>query len=294
MTDAPDRGQWTVAGIPIRVTTSPALNILQRDRLELLEGGDNTRAPELKPLRDQFDDRRELINWYQAALVRTLGYLDVYAPPELLVHSSLVADGLVAGDDAPLDALQVDDYIDHMFQPAYEHAYDDLESNSQEWTGQGEEGGDYRDIQTTTEKNVAFKPAFRLLDEEQADVLKAYWRGFDDERALRQWAGGLTAVTRPLHKARTWRRRRELPQQPLQELIMSDSVAVDYLQVDVRDAGELGGEVAEAFEYKFAFAASVLLPAMALKARTLQYNAEEAAGGPRGRGAAENGNISSL
>lgn len=289
-------GQWTVDGIRIRETTSPALNVLQRDRLELIESGDRSREPELHALREEFADRRVLVNWYQAAIVRTLGYLDLYAPPELLVYSPILTDGLLKGDEAPADALQVEEYLDHMYQPAYEAAYDDVQANSQEWTGSGEDSGDYLDVNTTTEKNIAFKPAFRLLDEEQADALRSFWKGFGSDRSeLRNWAGSLTAVARPLYTARTWQPRLRLPERPIQELVMDDPVAVDHLLVDTTgDLAELSNEQRDALEYKYGFAATVLLPGMALKARSLQYSAEEAAGGPRSRSSDTTGNISTM
>lgn len=260
--------EWEIAGMPIRETTSPALNLLQRDYAELVEKGELTREPPLTPLSEGFESVVDLLNWYQAAAVRTLGHLSERVSAVDLYRDEALRSALCG--DTRADRKRRVEFEARRAKPAYHDAFDTLAPRAQEWTG---DSGSWEQVDLT-ERNPAGKPNYRLLDQNQADALSKLWPGFENSRELTLWLSSLEPITG--------------------EAVVGATV-VDDLETAVIDDESLTramlGRSEGALASRVKFAAGALLPMFASKARSLQ-GANEAMSGARGRGDSSGGNIS--
>lgn len=254
---------WSVGGARIRPTTSPALNTLQRDQHELLYEGADARTPPIAGLVDGFEGTRPIINWYQAAIVRTLGYITREWSPADIMRDRALVDALTGESERDRTWRHV--LVSTIVEDACEQAYRDLEKRADEWTDQEADSDTWENINAETERNPAFRPAFRLLDEEQARALSTLWGGFGDRDELAKWASSLKPVTEPHWDA----------DRPLARRLLADDHAVERM---------LDQQSAAAGRWRESYAVVELLPAFGRAARQLQHRADEAQGGPRGRG----------
>lgn len=192
------RMQWS-----IRRSTRPSLDTLQHDQREALYSGDDSRSPPLTPLVDRFRSRRDLINWYQACNVRTFGHLTERWPPHDLVRDKELVDALCARDEHEASKNQLWLHartIEAVVLPACGTAYRHLRDKSGERTANAndrysEADDDWSDIEPAEEHHIGMRPAYSLLDREQADALGDLWGGFDSRRNVSEWLHSLHAAT---------------------------------------------------------------------------------------------------
>lgn len=233
-------------------TTRPALDVLDKDQDRLLFEGDPDRAPPIKPLVGGFDTHKELIEWYQAAAVRTLGHLDKVLPPALIVGDSTLVNSLVAsnGSDAHRYVRQ---RLLERINDACDIAYKDLRSRAEERTGaeQQGDGRSWEGIDPEKERNPAQRPAFRVLDQSQATVLADLFDGFDSRTELSRWVRKLKGACNGEHPAE------------LMDRIVSQRTLFAALLCRLGD-----DETEAAIRRRFAVAA--LLPSFLRAARTLR------------------------
>jgi len=228
-------------------STRVAVDVLQRDQRIILYDGDDTTSPAISPITDGFDTRRAAITWWQRACVRTFGHLDRVFPSKKLVGDGAVAAALYrdesgAGDDWLRQRL-CEQVID-----ACQVAYRDLENQANEWLADGD--GDVADIDPESQKHIAMRPAFSRLDDEQARTLNEVWGGFEGRSAVFRWAHRLPSVT-------------NFDDSPIDNLraeLARDGFAVEMLTT----------ESAVAQDWRERWAAIILLPAFATRAKRLQ------------------------
>lgn len=185
---------------PIRRTTRPSLDTLQHDQRTMVYSGEPARVPELKPIVDGFRTRRELINWYQAATVRTLGHISEYVPPVDLERDLALVDALTTErphTDSGKEWLHTQ-VIEGIVLPACGEAYRHLRDKSSERTATvkyADDGEDWEDIDPTAEHHIGMRPAYSRLDAEQAEVLSELWGGFDSRGEIGEWLHSLHPAT---------------------------------------------------------------------------------------------------
>lgn len=248
-TDASDEGRSV--GRQTR-TTRPALDVLDKDQDRLLFEGDPERAPPIKPLSDGFDTHQELIEWYQAATVRTLGHLDKVLPPALIVGDSAIVNSLVPSTETDAFAYVRQRLVERI-NDACDIAYKDLRTRAEERTGaeQQGDGQSWEGIDPEKERNPAQRPAFRVLDQSQATVLADLFEGFDSRQELSRWVRKLKGACNGEH-----------PAQLMDRIVSQRTLHAALL-------GRLSNdEAAAAIRRRFAVAA--LLPAFLRAARTLR------------------------
>jgi len=243
------------SGQPEARTTRTALDVLDRDHDRLLYAGDDARDPEIVPLVDGFEDRGELLAWYQAAAVRTLGHIDRVLTPDLLLGSSALNDALVHGGDDSRTKVYLRQRLTERLNTVCDVAYKDLRSRAKERvpkdSGGEESETPYDRIDPDRELHPMQRPAFTALDDAQKAVLSSLLQGFDDRRAVSRWARGVKAACNG-----------EQPAQ-LMDHIVSERVLLDALQGEFR-----GPEASRAVRQRFAVTA--LFPAFLRAARTLR------------------------
>lgn len=231
----------------VRRTTVSALDVLQRQHRELLFDGASDRALAFRPLREGFQDRRGVVNWYQAAVVRTFGHVpEVFAPSELERDEALL-DALVSS--SPRARFQRMQLLEQALLPACQQAYRHLRTQARERVSDGNTDREktYQGIEPERQRHVAMRPAFSRLDATQAGALAELWGGFRNRDGLVEW----------LHSLRpTGRFDPDLPRQ-----VTADPAAMQYL-TDQQDP--------DAAAYRERLAIGVLLPGFARRARDLQ------------------------
>ncbi|MFC6975684.1 hypothetical protein ACFQL1_15075 [Halomicroarcula sp. GCM10025709] len=230
-----------------------AVDVLQRDQRAVLFHGDQERTPPVYALSDGFGHRREVINWWQAACVRTFGHLQQEFPANQIVRDERLLAALTGdqSDDAHLRQRVLERSID-----ACDRAYRDLEGRAQEWLADSENSAeDYQSIDPADQDHVAMRPAFSRLDTEQARVLASLWDGFADREAITRWTHALPAVAEF----------DDLLDRSITTAIATDRHALDMLQQETHTA----------HNWRDRFAATILLPAFA--ARTDRLRAGERA-----------------
>lgn len=231
-----------------------AVEVLQRDQHAILYDGDPERTPPLTPLTESFEDRRAVINWWQAAAVRTFGHLAEFFPAKDILRSSHVTSGLTGGDGDAEQYLR-QRILEKMLE-ATEQSYRDLEVRANEWLADSNrrdrDSDDYTSINPTRQRHIAMRPAFSRLDAEQAHALHELWGGFEDREALSRWMHTLPSVADFS----------DIDQldDPLPRIVARSGHA--------REMFTTAGSEAAAFRERFA--ASVLLPAMGDRARKLR------------------------
>ena len=181
--------------------TRPALPTLQADQQALLapEPGDELRFG----LRDGFPSRRELINWYQRAIVRTFGYIaEDWAPADLERDRVLLGSCLTGPDREAFDGdLDVDDARAYRLKleevivlPACQRAYNDLRKRAGEYVDESD-NEKIEDLDPASQDHVAMRPAFQIADRQQSRALRALWGGFEDIEHLQSWLHSLNEPT---------------------------------------------------------------------------------------------------
>jgi hypothetical protein len=245
MTDAADGGRDS-EGPTVRRTTVSALDVLQRQQRELLFAGSTGRRLSFRPLREGFRSRQGIINWYQAAVVRTFGHLTGgWEPYQIEQDAALLS--YLTGDtsDARYTRHQL---LEQVALPACQRAYQHLRTQANERVDEDDDyDTSYNGIDPDTERHVAMRPAFSRLDATQCDALADLWGGFDSRSSLVEW----------LHSLRpTGEFDPDLPRQ-----VANDPAAMDYL---------VDNTSRDAQQYRERVAIGILLPGFARRARELQ------------------------
>lgn len=185
----------------------PALEVLQLDQRELINADDERLEERPTPawdLRSGFPGRREAVEWYQRAAIRTLGRFadDDHVPPRALIRDRSLLQILIVGDErthyvsAGDDPIPLDEASErrraleerHLL-PATTRAYNDLRGAAGEYIEVFEDNSDRDPVDFTPESqaNLAMRPAFSRLDRLQQIMLDRLWGGFEDHDALRDW-----------------------------------------------------------------------------------------------------------
>lgn len=235
---------------PSKRTTRPALDILDADQGRLLFHGDDLRDPPFKPLRGGFDSLWQLLVWYQAAGIRTLGHIEAILPPsKIQPNRPVVAYLLLEKPESDYVRQRLVESVDQ----ACDIAYADLKERAEELVGEDENQSSAlakiddsdREIRET---NPAMRPAFRKLDEQQSVALRSLFAGFDDRTDVSQWVRGLTAPTAG-----------EKPDGLMADIIRSKPLLRALLD-----------ETDDAMITRYRFAVTKVLPAFLSGARTLR------------------------
>lgn len=225
-----------------------AADVLHHDQRVVLFDGDDERDPPITPLAEPFDDRRDLINWWQAASVRTLGYLPDIFPAVKIVREDHLVDALVgpdSGGDGNLRAKLVERLID----PSWA-SLKDMETRANERLEGFDSGQDYTEISPDEQEHIGMRPAFTRLDEQQRAAMLSLWDGFDDRVALDRWLHELSSVADFS----------DVLDEPLGKMMIQSTHAREMFLTD--------SNVAQ--EYRERFASVLLLPAFAKRARQLR------------------------
>lgn len=184
----------------IRRSTRPSLDTLQHDQRAMIYSGQYERVPPLEPLVDGFKTRRELINWYQAATVRTFGHLPKRMAPVDMIRDVALVEALTERrphDDGGREWLHTR-VVESIVLPACGIAYRHLRDKSSERTSAtqySDEEDNWDDIDPTAETHIGMRPAYSRLDLEQASVLDELWGGFRDRSELSEWLHSLHPAT---------------------------------------------------------------------------------------------------
>lgn len=183
-----------------RETTRPALDILQRNQRELVFDGNTDRTPELTPITadDGFKNRRGLINWYQAAQIRTFGHIAREWPPHDIVRDERLASALVGPPADDGEQWLRSQLVEQVVLPACRTAYRHLrEKATERVNADNSTGGEdkWQQVVIDREKHVAMRPGFSRLDAAQADALDELWGGLENRDTLARWLHSLHPAT---------------------------------------------------------------------------------------------------
>jgi hypothetical protein len=234
--------------------TRPALPTLQHDQRVLLEPEPTSDLEH--GLRHGFPHRRATIEWYQAAIVRTIGHVTERWEPESLVRDRTLLTALVVGDEREAFADEVlsletaREYRRRLERvvvlPAFNRAYNALRKSA------GEYPDDARKSEHDPEQQdfVAMRPAFQVADRQQRTALRQLWGGFDSVEQLQSWLHDLSEPTNGAIE------------ETLSSRVGSDSVAREYLLGRPEADTALEAERV-ARKYRERFAVTKLLPAFA-------------------------------
>lgn len=235
---------WGVADRRVK----PALLTLLHDQAALIDSEYSRNEIEYD-LRSGFPDRRRLIEWYQRAAVRTLGYIADYWEPIDCVDDENLVKAMVSnpiGDIEPHGPWVAADYRRRvesmMVMPACNSAYRNLRSSASEYIRTpDEEGEKSAELDPDKQKHVAMRPGFQTLDDQQRKALERLWGGFDSRDELGDWILSLNSPTNGEIR------------NDLSQSVTNDDVAMKHL---VREPDTDGAIV-----YREAFACVELLPA---------------------------------
>lgn len=229
--------------------TRVAVDVLQENQRDVLFRGAPDRKPPLTPLTEPFEDRRALVNWWQAAAVRTFGHLPTFFPAGDILRDGRLTSALI-GEDTDADAHTRQRILEKTLE-ATRRSYRDLEVRATEWLSENTDGhDDYRRIDPTNQQHIAMRPAFSRLDREQAKALTRLWGGFEDRLTLSEWVHSLPSIVDF----------NDVLDQPLPAYLARSGHARRMLCADT-DAGRV---------YRERFAAGLLLPAMGNRAKKLR------------------------
>lgn len=228
----------------------PALRTLVYDQARLVTQ-DSVGGWDEYALRQGFPNRREVIHWYQRAVVRTFGHIaDAWEPKDCVADQTMLSAVIHRDDNRPKRmpddaARSFRQYLESVVvQPACNKAYTDIRTKAMEYVkSESEDGSTWtpRDLDPSNQAAIAMRPGFQSVDEQQDAALRQLWGGFTDTNSLLDWSMALNSPTNG-----------EIPSD-FSEKITTDEVAMKYLVHD-RDADR-------ARAYREAFAASWLLPA---------------------------------
>jgi hypothetical protein len=266
-----------------------AVDVLQRDQRAVLFTGDPERSPPITPITERFENRRAVINWWQAACVRTFGHLSSVYPPKALVRDNALTEALTVNEtsatatDSPSSGTPMADgatmsvsaassaqvvesqatangqkrtrkRLQERVLSACSTAYRDLETRAHEWLADSNHtDSDWTQINPEKQRHVAMRPAFSRLDKEQSSALQDLWGGFDGRAELMEWTHGLPAVA-------------DFGQ--VLDTDLSTALVKDDNAVGMLTEPEPATETAAVWREKFA--ATILLPAFATRAAKLQ------------------------
>jgi len=235
-------------------STRPALPTLQSDQRALLDPRPDDDLDH--GLRGGFPDRRTAVEWYQAAIVRTMGHItDRWEPVDLLRDRTLLS-ALVVGPererfaDDPLSKDVARQYRQRLERvivlPAFNLAYNTLRKAA------GEYPDDARNEEHDPEGQefVAMRPAFQVADRQQRTALQRLWGGFDSVDELQSW---LHDLSEPSNGAL---------EESLPGRVGRDAVAREHFLGRVEADSALEAERL-ARKYRERFAVGKLLPAFA-------------------------------
>lgn len=229
-------------------TTRPALDVLDRDQNRLLFDGEDTREPTFRPLIEGFDTYWQLLCWYQAAAVRTLGHVSKVMRPRALVPEADIPDALVRGYEPR--HRYVRQRLVESLTDACDMAYRQMRNRAVERAGEDVDfEASYQRVDTERQRNPVLRPAFRRMDQEQAGALIEFWPGFEDREALSRWVHSLRAVSNG-----------ETPPNLMDEII-HDQELLRVLLNQEDEAARL---------HRYRFAVLVVLPTFLRAARTLR------------------------
>lgn len=169
-------------------STFIALDALQVGHRQLLFDGDADRSPPLQAFSDGFGSRRRLINWWQAAAVRTLGYVSDDLPAQTLVRDEHFIREMTAPDGDPGYRRRATGALLEACSKAYRHLRHD--ANEYADTGPGESPVDPEEA-----RHPALRPSLSRLDAMQAQALADVWGGLADWQALSEWLHDLSGPT---------------------------------------------------------------------------------------------------
>ncbi|WP_181685829.1 hypothetical protein [Halorhabdus salina] len=172
----------------------PALQRLQLDQRALVDADLSDRFD--VDLRRGFESRRDVIEWYQRAVVRTLGYIEDWIAPSQLVQDRSMLSNLIVSDrrsawaDDPVSlatAASVRRRLEsNVVIPACSRAYNDLRKRAGEYID-SESEQTLEDIDPTEQENPAMRPGFAHVDAAQQQALSILWGGFENEDVLHDW-----------------------------------------------------------------------------------------------------------
>ena len=242
-------------------STRPALPTLQADQRSLISPrpGDEIE----RGLRDGFRDRREIVDWYQSAVVRTLGHITEQWQPDDLLRDRTLLTALITSQrrrqfhDNPMSLDHAAAYRRRLERvivvPAFTAAFNDLRGAAGEYPEDVQAGGDdddtnYRDPEG--QEFVGMRPGFSVADDQQQAALNRLWGGFDSLDELLSWVHDLNEPTNGAID------------ESLASRIGRDRVAVEHM------LGRVDAETPEqarrrARKYRERFAIVKLLPAFA-------------------------------
>lgn len=217
-----------------RRPAKPALQALEYNQQEVLE-----------ELLEGFSTRRDVIEWYQRAGVRTFGYLSNEWEPSQLVQDLEMVRSMLS--DRVHDRAQRRRYAQAVVLPACNRAYRDLRDRSGEYVEDDDQ--DAKDLDPREQKWLAMRPAHSELDKRQQRALEDLWGGFADLDAVLKW---LLDLNQPTHG--------EIDRELARELLSDDHLA-EMLVTDEQSESVAG--------VRNRFAITVLLPAFVAGARDL-------------------------
>ena len=226
-------------------TTRPALDVLDHDQDRLLYHGHAHRDPPIRAISDGFRSHWEVLTWYQAAGIRTLGHVErVIEPRHILPLSDLfeylIADQGQAGEYVRMRVVEaLNDACDLAYREFRERATERVED---------EQASSWKDVDPESEQNPLMRPAFRRLDRSQAGALIELWDGFEDRQAVGRWVRSLTVSTHG-----------ETPDQFLDSIVSSPTL----LEALVDQESEGSKRI------RYRFAVHELLPPFVAAARSL-------------------------
>lgn len=182
------------------IPTWPALRALMYQQRSMLTGESDADFLE-HGFRDGFPNRAYAIEWYQSAVVRTLGYLtEDWEPQSLLQDRSLIAHLLKDRDarklwvrDPPTDAtahewrLRMESQV---IMPACTKGYRNLRGGADEYLNTDETPSQHA-ADPENQRYVAMRPGYQHLDRMQHRALQQLWAGFANRNAVMEWAHGL-------------------------------------------------------------------------------------------------------
>jgi hypothetical protein len=191
------------------------LEVLQLDQRELIKADDPLLEDRPTPswdLRSGFPGRRQVVQWYQRAVIRTLGRFadDDHVPPRALVRDRSLLEILIVSEERrhytsdSEQPLSLEDaksrrraLEERHLLPATTRAYNDLRGAAGEYIEVFEDDSDRDPVDFTpeTQANLAMRPAFSRLDRLQQRMLTRLWGGFDDSDALRDWLHDLNRAS---------------------------------------------------------------------------------------------------
>lgn len=204
-----------------------------------------------------FNDRRDVVEWWQRATVLTFGHVADEWPAASLLHDRTLLRFLVRS--TPVAKRARERYHAKWLEPACNAAYNHLKTQAVERLPTTDD--DPQDIDPEAIEDPAMRPAFTTLNDRQQQCLETLWGGFESRDELSPWLHSLNAATYGEIDREFWRR------------VTEDRVAIQYL-LEQNDQ--------QALIYRVRLAIADLLPAFATAAKRLRAGeaTQDGEGGP--------------